>query len=171
MNTPTVRALIARALLIVALVPLFAGCETEDELVPMLVGKTWKMSRLTTKGSDKQFCLEWDTDEDYQTSMAYFAVSSYYVISFDGAIIDDELVGNEVSLRGVDCSATGTWYGDGSTHEMSFDLSLSGTETDPLAVLFIEGLQSVYSYSGDTNNLNLYFKDGTTTYVIGFTPR
>ena len=156
---------------ILSLLPLFGGCETEDELVPMLVGKTWKMSRLTTKGSDKQFCLEWDTDEDYEISMAYFAVSSYYTLSFDGAIIDDELVGNEVAVRGVDCSATGTWYGDGETKAMSFDLTLSGSESDPLAALFIEGLQNVYSYSGDTNNLNLYFKDESHTYVIGFTPR
>jgi hypothetical protein len=32
-------------------------------------------------------------------------------------------------------------------------------------------LQNVYKYEGDANSLTLYFKDGPTTRVMGFTPQ
>ena len=164
------KALLALPMLL--LLTLNTACSEEDDYIQILIGKTWKMSRLTTKGSSTQFAMEWDTEEEQETSLSYVSVSSYYTITFSGAEIDGELVGNDVRIRGVDCTATGTWTADGNTYAMSFDLSLSGTESDPLAAQFINGIQNVYSYSGDDNNLNLYFKDDDgNTYVIGFTPR
>lgn len=162
------------SLLLSALVlTLASSCENDEEFVRILTGKTWKMSRLTENGSSSQFYLTWDTEEEYETSMSYFTVSSYYVITFEGVEYDGELVGNEVTLRGVNRSATGTWTASGENHAMSLDLTFSGAgdETDPLAIAFINGIQNVYRYEGDENNLNLFFKDDGETYVIGFVPR
>ena len=160
-------------LLTLVTLTLATACDQDEEYIRILTGKTWKMSRLTESGSSSQFCIEWDDEDDYEVSMSYFIVSSYYVISFDGAEIDGELVGNEVSLRGVDVNATGTWTANGKTRAMTLNLTFSGAseESDPLAAAYIHGLQNVYRYEGDENNLNLFFKDDGQTYVIGFTPR
>ena len=163
----------SRLLLAFIALTCMTSCNNYEDFLRFLTGKTWKMSRLTEKDSSKQFCITWDDEDDYEVSMSYFSVSSYYVVSFNGAEIDGELVGNDVSMRGVDVSATGTWTADGSTRAMTLNLTFSGatTETDPLAELYIYGMQNVYRYEGDENNLNLFFKDDGQTYVIGFTPR
>jgi hypothetical protein len=40
-----------------------------------------------------------------------------------------------------------------------------------LAKVFINGIQNVFKYEGDIHNITLYFKDGNTTKVMGFTAR
>lgn len=35
--------------------PLLSGCDNEDDVIGIFTGKTWKLSRLTNKGSNAQF--------------------------------------------------------------------------------------------------------------------
>lgn len=158
-------------LLLLTTLTIFSSCNNEDDVLEILTGKTWRMSRLTTDGSSNKFGNFWDSEDAYNTSFEYYnASSSFYTITFDGAEIDGEVVGNQVSIRGIDSSASGTWSANGSSNAMSLSLTVSGTESDVLASIFMNGIQNIYKYSGDINNLNLYFKDEGTTYVIGFTP-
>lgn len=157
-------------LTVLTMLSAFSSCKNEDDVIEVLTGKTWKMSRLTTEGSSSQFAVKWASESDYNTSMSYLTLSGYYTVSFNGVQINGELSGNQVSVRGCNSSASGTWTANGKSKEMSLSLSLAGdTETDSLAVAFMEGIQKVYKYSGDENQLNLYFMDGSTSYVIGFT--
>lgn len=60
----------------------------------------------------------------------------------------------------------------GKTWKLSISVKVTGAaESDALAKAFISGLQNVYKYEGDANSLTLYFKDGPTTRVMGFTPQ
>lgn len=38
-------------LLMFSLLPLLSGCDNEDDVIGIFTGKTWKLSRLTNKGS------------------------------------------------------------------------------------------------------------------------
>lgn len=42
-------------LLMFSLLPLLSGCDNEDDVIGIFTGKTWKLSRLTNKGSNAQF--------------------------------------------------------------------------------------------------------------------
>ena len=60
---------------------------------------------------------------------------------------------------------------DGKEHTISIKGKVIGTESDKLAKVFINGIQNVCKYEGDIHNITLYFKDGNTTKVMGFTAR
>ncbi len=110
-------------LLMFSLLPLLSGCDNEDDVIGIFTGKTWKLSRLTNKGSNNS-------------------------------------------------SVNGTWKADGASGSLSISVKVTGAaESDALAKAFISGLQNVYKYEGDANSLTLYFKDGPTTRVMGFTPQ
>lgn len=161
-------------LLLLAVLPSFSSCNNEDDLVKILTsGTPWRMSRLTVDGSSNKFDPNfWETEAERDASLnLYNLSSSYYTVTFAGAEINGEITGNTITVRGMDSSASGTWSANASSNAMSLSLSVSGSETDVLATIFMNGMQNVYKYSGDTNNLNLYFKDGDTTYVIGFSPQ
>jgi signal transduction histidine kinase len=59
----------------------------------------------------------------------------------------------------------------GKEHTISIKGKVIGTESDKLAKVFINGIQNVFKYEGDIHNITLYFKDGNTTKVMGFTAR
>ena len=59
----------------------------------------------------------------------------------------------------------------GKEHTISISGKAYGSESDKLAKVFISGLFNVFKYEGDVHNLTLYFKDGNTTKVMGFTAR
>ena len=81
-------------------------------------------------------------------------------------------MGTSVNGQGINSSVNGTWSADGKSQSLNFNLKISGSaESDALAKAFISGLQNVYKYEGDANSLTLYFKDGPTTRIMGFTPQ
>ena len=52
-------------LLMLSLLPLLSGCDNEDDVVGIFTGKTWKLSRLTNKGSNAQFYPNlWNNNEE-----------------------------------------------------------------------------------------------------------
>ena len=81
-------------------------------------------------------------------------------------------MGTTVNEQGINSSVNGTWKADGASGSLSISVKVTGAaESDALAKAFISGLQNVYKYEGDANSLTLYFKDGPTTRVMGFTPQ
>ena len=42
-------------LLVLSLLPLLSSCDNEDDVIGIFTGKTWKLSRLTNKDSNRQF--------------------------------------------------------------------------------------------------------------------
>lgn len=97
---------------------------------------------------------------------------STFTLNFEGTELDGELMGTTVNGQGINSSVNGTWKADGASGSLSISVKVTGVaESDALAKAFISGLQNVYKYEGDANSLTLYFKDGPTTRVMGFTPQ
>lgn len=161
-------------LLVLSLLPLLSGCNNEDDLMEIFTGKTWKLSRLTNKDSNKQFYPGlWNNDNDAmeESLKKLYNQSNTFTVTFEGTELDGELIGSTVTGQGVSTQISGTWEADGKDHSFSVKIKVNGTESDALAKAFIAGLQNVYKYEGDANSLTLYFKDGQTTRVMGFTPQ
>ena len=162
-------------LLMFSLLPLLSGCDNEDDVIGIFTGKTWKLSRLTNKGSNAQFYPNlWNNNEEEMKKSLdkLYNQKSTFTLNFEGTELDGELMGTTVNGQGINSSVNGTWKADGASGSLSISVKVTGAaESDALAKAFISGLQNVYKYEGNANSLTLYFKDGPTTRVMGFTPQ
>ena len=153
-------------LLMFSLLPLLSGCDNEDDVIGIFTGKTWKLSRLTNKGSNAQFYPNlWNNNEEEMKKSLdkLYNQKNTFTLNFEGTELDGELMGTTVNGQGINSRASGS---------LSISVKVTGAaESDALAKAFISGLQNVYKYEGDANSLTLYFKDGPTTRVMGFTPQ
>lgn len=154
------------------LLPILGGCNEEDDVIEILTGKTWKLSRLTTENSKDRFLPNLWTDEtSFNNSMTALDVDGNFTLSFTGSEVNGEIVGTLVEARGIRASTTsGSWRANGKNNTLTISVRVNGTETDPLAKAFMAGLQNVYKYEGDTNTLTLFYKEGQTTKIMGFRP-
>lgn len=162
---------ISYLLLMLAMLPALSGCNNEDDVIEIFTGKPWKMTRLTTKGSNARFLPNlWDSQDSMDKSLRKLDDSGKFTLDFEGSEVDGQLLGTRFTAYGDNVILKGTWNADGKSHSLTFNVTdRSGSESDPLAKAFINGLQNVYKYEGDVNSLTLYFKDGDITKVIGFT--
>ena len=161
-------------LLMFSLLPLLSGCDNEDDVIGIFTGKTWKLSRLTNKGSNAQFYPNlWNNNEEEMKKSLdkLYNQKNNFTLNFEGSDVNGELMGTTVTGHGIHSNADGTWKADGKSQSLSLNVKINGSESDPLGKAFISGLQNVYKYEGDANSLTLYFKDGPTTRVMGFTPQ
>lgn len=162
---------ICHLLLMLALIPVFSGCNTEDDLIRIFTGKTWKMSRITIEGKeDVPFgAIAWDSEAAFNRSIELLGMKDNFTVVFEGNEINGELTGNKVTVTGVQVKkANGTWSANGKDNTIGLSLNISASETDPLAKEFIKGMQNVFKYEGDENQITLYYKEGQTTCLIGF---
>lgn len=92
-------------------------------------------------------------------------------MNFNCADVNGEVTGT-VSAHAVKANISDAILKiDGKEHTISISGKAYGSESDKLAKVFISGLFNVFKYEGDVHNLTLYFKDGNTTKVMGFTAR
>lgn len=160
-------------LLMLVLLPLLSGCNNEDDVIEILTGKTWKLSRLTNKDSNAQFYPSlWNNDNKAmeESLKKLYDREETFTLTFEGTELDGELMGTHITGQGINSSVSGTWKADSKSQSLSFNVKISGSENDALAKAFVNGLQNVYKYEGDVNSLTLYFNDGQTTRIMGFKP-
>lgn len=159
-------------LLMFSLLPLLSGCDNEDDVIGIFTGKPWKLSRLANKDSNRQFYSGlWKDKEAERKSRDFLKIEGNFTLNFEGSDVNGELMGTTVTGHGIHSNADGTWKADGKSQSLSLNVKINGSGSDPLDKAFISGLQNVYKYEGDANSLTLYFKDGPTTRVMGFTPQ
>lgn len=159
-------------LLMFSLLPLLSGCDNEDDVIGIFTGKPWKLSRLANKDSNRQFYSGLCKDEEAERkSRDFLKIEGNFTLNFEGSDVNGELMGTTVTGHGIHSNADGTWKADGKSQSLSLNVKINDSESDPLGKAFISGLQNVYKYEGDANSLTLYFKDGPTTRVMGFTPQ
>ena len=157
-------------LLLACTLPILNGCNNEDDLTKILTGKTWKLSRLTVKGSSEQFYRGiWNNDKDYENSLKALDAESNFTLVFTGVELNKETLGSYFNSKGINSTMKGDWNGDGKSNRLTFsNIKVMGGESDPLAREFNNGLQKVEKYEGDSRNLTLYYKDGQVTRIMGF---
>ena len=83
-------------LLMFSLLPLLSGCDNEDDVIGIFTGKTWKLSRLTNKGSNAQFYPNlWNNNEEEMKKSLdkLYNQKSTFTLNFEGTELDGELMG------------------------------------------------------------------------------
>lgn len=161
-------------LLIIGFLPMMSSCNNEDDVLEIFTGKSWKLSKISAEGTNIQFNY-WPNDnaagDAYQSSMKLLKSQSNFTLTFTGGQIGEKISGT-FSGKGVQCSFDGQWQADGNNQQLNMSINSSaGSESDPLAKAFINGLKNVIRYEGDAKNLFIYFKEGQTTKYMGFTPQ
>ena len=94
-------------LLMFSLLPLLSGCDNEDDVIGIFTGKTWKLSRLTNKGSNAQFYPNlWNNNEEEMKKSLdkLYNQKSTFTLNFEGTELDGELIPDELVQRIVDSS-------------------------------------------------------------------
>lgn len=152
--------------------PLMSGCSHDDDVKVIFTGKIWKMSYIFREGNPKAYVNFWHEDREAEArSIELQKTNGNYEVEFIGASIDGAFTG-AFSGKGVESSFTGTWRADAKNRAMStYDMNWNGTETDVLALQFQKGMNTAFKYSGDSNALYIYYKDGEVTYVIALLPK
>lgn len=158
------------ALLAAICLPLLCACDNEDDVTDIFTGKVWKLNRLNTEGNSGQFLSLWNNENSYRQSMNALAEENNYTIEFYPP--ENNLTGGRFTAHGIRATVNGYWTADGSTRTLSVSaVRVSGSESDPLAKEFVNGLQKLSAYEGDTRTLTLRYTEGQTTRIIGLTHR
>ena len=134
-----------------------AGCNTEDDVLEIFSGKTWKLTYISTENGHKQFDL-WGSGDSSQ-SMEALKQTNTFTVSFEGSEINGN-TGGSFNATVISATVNGQWNANGASKEMTTsDVRVSYAEKDPLAIAFVRGLQNAVRYGGDSNNLYIYYKD------------
>lgn len=161
------------ALLFLLLLPLLGGCENEDNVIEIFTGKTWKLNIISLDGHADWFDF-WNGDvQARQKSLNLRGQnnSATFTITFNGSETG-EITGGDFTAQAVNCTYTGVWSADGSSHTLTLsNIRFSGNDTDVLARAFDTGLKNAIRYSGDSQNLYIYYEDGQTTKRMAFQPQ
>lgn len=145
------------------LLPLLSGCNDSDDLQAIFIGKTWKLTYINVK--DQYGMMDGFTKE----SLKIFQDSKdAYFINFSGVEESNKISGN-IAGKVITAGINGTWSADGKNNQFKADIQ-NINESDGLAKAFITGLTNASSYSGDMNNLFLYYKPSGSeqTFVLAF---
>ena len=155
-------------LLLLLLLPLLGGCDTEDNVLEIFTGKTWKLTYIALEGQHQMFDF-WNEDTDAaRRSLQLLEQGSTFIIAFNGSETAD-YVGGDFEAQAVNRSITGNWAANGASRELSLNnLRTSGNDSDILAQAFLTGLQNAVRYSGDSQYLYIYYEDGQTTKCMAF---
>lgn len=155
-------------LLLLLLLPLLGGCDTEDNVLEIFTGKTWKLTYIALEGQHQMFDF-WNEDTDAaRHSLQLLEQGSTFIIEFNGSETAD-YVGGDFEAQAVNRSITGNWAANGASRELSLNnLRTSGNDSDILAQAFLTGLQNAVRYSGDSQYLYIYYEDGQTTKCMAF---
>lgn len=161
---------ISYLLLVLFMLPVFSGCNNEDDVVDIFTGRTWKLTFIAAEGSTKQFDF-WNGNETARkSSMDALALKSTFILNFVGSDLS-EFTGGQFTGQGIKAAITGDWKANGETNKLTVSgMRTTQSETDALAKAFITGLQNAIRYEGDNNNLYIYYKEGQTTKFLALHP-
>ena len=157
-----------RYLLLLLLLPLLGGCDTEDNVLEIFTGKTWKLTYIALEGQHQMFDFWNENTDAARRSLQLLEQGSTFIIEFNGSETAD-YVGGDFEAQAVNRSITGNWAANGASRELSLNnLRTSGNDSDILAQAFLTGLQNAVRYSGDSQYLYIYYEDGQTTKCMAF---
>lgn len=137
---------------------LLAGCSTEDDVLEIFLGKTWKLTYISTENNPRvpfDFWGDGTPGKHYAETLE----GDVCIITFEGSEIND-ITGGTFNAIAISATINGQWNANGESHEMTTsNVRISHTENNPVAIAFVRALQNAIRYEGDSQNLFIYYKD------------
>lgn len=152
-----------RLLMLAIIATTFGGCNNEDDVIEIFTGKTWKLTFIAAEGSNQQFNF-WggkldENNPAFTNSMNALAQSGNFTLEFVGTDLAST-TGGTFNGRGVRSTISGNWTANGASNVLELsNVKVIGNETDALAKAFVTGLQNANRYSGDNQNLYIYYTE------------
>ena len=157
---------IYKIICMLALLPLFAGCNDTDDVEAIFTGKTWKLTLIAHDDSGEWVDFWGGDREQRENSLKKLNMGNTFTIRFEGATKGDAIQG-QVSGQTVNSQFNGSWSANGKSNK--FKASVNGNnDGDILALNFLKGINNATLYEGDNRNLYLLYKEGSATYRMFF---
>jgi hypothetical protein len=157
-----------RLLVWLALLSFTVSCSSSDDVVYIFTGKTWKLTFIANEGSTQQ--VDYWGNQSWDNSMNLLKQPDNFTITFTGAEMPDESTQGTFKARGAASTPEGKWTVAAGSRNLTMSSSTGTAETDVLAKAFVNALQHTVYYSGDSNNLYIYFKEGQWTRYLALYP-
>lgn len=151
---------------------MLSGCNEKDDVVSIFTDKTWKLTYIGVKGTYGKMFDFWngDTAANENSIRKLQNNKEYFTVSFNGSEANGVISG-AFSGQATSAEISGSWSADGSKRTFSTGNIRAGNDQDVLGRAFINGLRNAQSYSGDTENLYIYYKDGQQEFFLAFKPQ
>lgn len=154
-----------------SMVLMLTGCTNKDDVISIFTGKTWKLTYISEKGKNIMYNFWGNDDTGYQSSMDALKSSSNFIIVFEGSDLNG-VTGGSFNAYATSTKISGQWNADGSSNKLTISNVSAGTDADAyIGKSFIYGLENAQSYSGDENNLFIYYTEGQRTFFLAFAPQ
>ncbi len=149
-----------------------SGCNEKDDVVSIFTDKTWKLTYIGVKGTYGKMYDFWNGDNTANQSSIQKLQNNkeYFTVSFNGSETNG-IVSGAFSGRATSAEINGTWTADGNKQTFSTGNVHAGTDQDILGRAFINGLRNAQSYTGDTENLYIYYEEGQQSFFLAFKPQ
>ncbi|NDV59271.1 DUF4847 family protein [Bacteroides sp. 519] len=150
---------------------LFSSCNESDDISGIFLDKQWKLTRiLIDNGSSKSPIAThyWNGNEEaMKKSNELLNQKGNFVIQFAGFEENNKITGKNATYSGraTTVAISGNWSVDGESNTFS-TTQQSVSDGDVLGTAFINALKNAYKYTGDYNNLQIYFKEGKDKYYL-----
>jgi hypothetical protein len=140
------------------------GCSQTDDLKGIFMGKTWKLTEIRYDNGD--LCTDyWVTasggfdQEAFDISYKQKAVRECFTLILSGVESGKKVSGQYVG-KATNAALLGIWSANSESKAFqTFDRSVE-TDKDVLGKAFAHAIKNAEFYSGDYNNLTIYFKEG-----------
>ena len=143
-------------LLLLLTLPLLSACDRSDDVMGIFTGKTWKLTYISKAGSKKPALYDfWDNAKSYKQALTEMNKDGAYTLVFQGEEADDTGKGTfNGKLYATDYK--GNWFADGKSNEFT-PSQVTGSGKALLDNYFMEGIKNAKRYSGNYDNLYLYY--------------
>ncbi|KAA6333634.1 hypothetical protein EZS27_017974 [termite gut metagenome] len=141
----------------------FASCNQTDDLNGIFTGKTWKLTEI--RYDNGELCRDYWTapsgfnQEAFDTSYKLKEVKDCFTVTFSGMGTDGKANG-QYTGRATSITLSGNWYADAKSKTFQTSKQSTENDNDVLGRAFANAIKNAESYSGDYNNLTIYFKEG-----------
>lgn len=141
-------------LLLFLMFPFISACDRSDDVMGIFTGKTWKLTYIVRKDQRTPYNF-WDNQATLKKAQEEVEKEGAYTIIFTGEETDDTAKGAFTGkLYALDYR--GNWTADGKSNEFHTS-NVTGGEKALLDSYFMEGIKNATRYSGNYDNLYLYY--------------
>jgi hypothetical protein len=142
----------------------FVGCNQTDDLKGILIGKTWKLTEI--RYDNGSLCRDYWAiasggfdQEAFDVSYKQKAVRECFTLIFSGVDSGGKASGQYMG-KATNATLSGNWSADGKSRAFQTSYQSAEMDKDVLGKAFANAIKNAEFYSGDYNNLTVYFKEG-----------